>query len=62
MSTPNPLDVLEKAITYGIALDAHPRSVTGKPGAVIQRMSKEDREALSKLTSDQAANMRVVGR
>lgn len=48
------LRVLDKAIIYGFSLD-------GKkyPGAIISSMSKEDREKLRELTSEDTMNQRV---
>ncbi len=48
------LKALDKAILYGFTLDGNKR-----PGVIIERMSKEDREALQTLTSDDTQNQRV---
>lgn len=48
-----PKKILEDAIYYGF-LSCGPR----KPGAVILGLSKEKREALSKLKSDDIKNVR----
>ena len=48
-----PTEALEKAIDWAF-LSSHPR----KPGVVIQKLPKDVREALEKLTSDDALNMR----
>lgn len=53
-------DVLERAIGRAMIINrykswsGHP----GKPGAVIEDMSEEDRKKLSELKSDDVANIR----
>lgn len=50
--TPN--EALSRAISAAF-LSTHPRV----PGAVVQRMSTETREALSRLTADEMSRARV---
>lgn len=47
------LAVLEKAIFWGLACDGRK-----KPGAVIESLSKEDREVLKSLTSADTQDQR----
>ena len=56
-----PLEALDSAISYGLRHHQfNRRGVYGKtPGAVIGRMGDEAREALSKLTSDELAGVRI---
>lgn len=53
MHSSEPKKILDDAIMYGISA-CLPR----KPGAVIERLSKEKREILSKLKSDDIKNQR----
>lgn len=49
-----PLEALDKAIFRGYFHDY----ISKKPGAVIEKLPAQDREALSKLTSDDLATLR----
>lgn len=52
----HPLDALESTIEATIICDFHRRYP--KPGGIVKRMGKSTREALSRLTSDQALTSR----
>ncbi len=53
------LEILDKAVNKVFWLCRFQRP--GKPGEVIDSLSSEEREALTKLTSDEAKNMQVPG-
>lgn len=55
-STEKMLEVLNKAIVYGFACDAHKK----RPGIVIQHMSQADRDILKELTSKDTENQRPL--
>lgn len=50
----DPAEALDHAVTIGLLIATRPG-----PGGVVQRMSRETREALSRLTSDQLTKVRV---
>lgn len=50
----SPREALERAIASAMAYTA-----ANKPGALVQRLDRETRDALSKLTSDEARNTRL---
>lgn len=52
-----PTEVLEQAIGTGVLM--HRREGWAKPGAVIEHMSDERREALQKLTSEELSKVRL---
>ena len=49
-----PKEALDRAITLALSYTSRKA-----PGAVIERLNKTDRKALEKLTSDDAANVRL---
>ena len=53
-----PTDALVQAMAFG-CMQHGTRGSWAKPGAVIERMRGEPREALKRLTSDDLAGMRV---
>lgn len=53
--TKTPVDALDDAIFAGIIYDG---GMYPKPGQIIEKLKPETREALSKLTSEDAQNMR----
>jgi len=50
-----PRQALDLAIEYGIVYDGR----RGEPGAIIKKLSPEEREILSRLTSDESLGMRT---
>lgn len=55
MKPRTPLEVLETAISFLFVFDRFRFGSKGVPGEVIERLDKEDREILQKLTADQIA-------